>query len=193
MPRTTISQCLIRSASRRYKSIPSRPYISSTKRKMISLLAGTYCLVSGLKVLSHYRKGLSDDSLVKPLENVTLTHIKKGHIGFPITLSRHSYPVEIIGVGAPTSMKTITKASEGAAYDVKVPFTVSEYRFDKAYLSGNLVSPCRKTIAFQYAFKRRMPLSVFIFICVFLPFSIYDLGMYKSAIDDLPFMLGMAD
>lgn len=65
--------------------------------------------------------------------------------------------------------------------------------FDKAYVYNNIISPCRRTLAFQYAFGRRLPLSLFIFSVVFVPFSMYDLMMYTSSIDDLPFMLGMVD
>lgn len=168
-----------------------------------SLLAGTYCLASGIKVYHAYREGLSDRARVMPLTDVSVVELQKGHVKMAPKLDWWPGEVEMIGcqgVGEPRTIKSVeeieyVKNKYGIAYGqmFSSPFIATEYHFKEAYLSGNILSPCRKTVAFQYAFKKRLPLSLTIFSLVLLPLSMYELSNVGNDFDDFASMIGIGE
>lgn len=168
-----------------------------------SLLAGTYCLASGIKVYHAYRNTLTDNQTVMPLTDVSVVELRKGHVKMPPKLDWWPGEVEMIGcqgVGEPRTIKTIddieyVKTKYGIAYDrmFSVPYIATEYHFKEAHLSGNILSPCRKTLAFQYAIKKRLPLSLTVLSLVLLPLMMYEVTNAGDNIDDFASMIGIVD
>lgn len=166
-----------------------------------SLLAGTYCLASGIKVYHAYRNALSDNQIVMPLTDVSVLETQKGQMRMPAKLDWWPGEVELIGardVGEPKTIKTIDdieyiKTKYGIEYErmFSVPYLATEYHFKNVYFSDNLVSPCRRTLAFQHAIKKRLPLTLTVFSLVLLPLCMYEMIKTGTDSDDFASMLGI--
>jgi hypothetical protein len=168
-----------------------------------SLLAGTYCFAAGVKFYCDYNNALRNNTTISHHKDVSAVEIRKDHRNILTKLESQSTPVSIVGGSHLVSTRWITTQGESEKLSssyrlsgdlpVSVPFMVAEHRFSNAYMSNNIISACRKTVAFQHALSNRLPISLTMFFGVFVPISLLELGMYQCASDDFSAMIGLID
>jgi len=165
-----------------------------------SLLAGTYCFAAGVKFYLDYKNSLNSNDIISHHKDASVVEIKN----VLTKMDSEPGPVTIVGGSHMISTRWITTQGESEKLSssyrlpgdlpVSIPFMVTEHRFKNAYMSNNILSACRKTVAFQHAMSNRLPVSLTMFFGVFIPISLLELGMYQcSASDNFSAMIGLID